>query len=128
MNINNILIISKFFVMRLTQNQKNQSTQYNSMVMLFKKIALWYSLLHNLRTWFCVPIQWRCKLAKEKYHIYKELIRIIMAFEYKKLLLLKSPENKVASKLRSLKKKTKQTCHICQGHYEIKLLILQMSQ
>ena len=50
MNINNILIISKFFVMRLTQNQKYQSTQYNIMVMLFKKIDLWYSLLHNLRT------------------------------------------------------------------------------
>ena len=34
-------------VMRLTQNQKFQQTQYCSMVMLLKKIALCYALLHN---------------------------------------------------------------------------------
>ena len=32
-------------------------------------------------------------------HIYKDLISRIMAFEYEKLLLLKSMENKVASNI-----------------------------
>ena len=50
MIINNLLKISKFCVMILTQNQKNQSTKCSSMVMLFEKIALWYSLLHNFHT------------------------------------------------------------------------------
>ena len=54
MNVNNILIISKFFVMRLTQNQKNQSTQYNSMVMLFEKIALRYSFSSFSRLIHCL--------------------------------------------------------------------------
>ena len=33
--------------MRLIQNQKTQLTQYCSIAMLFKKIALWYSLIHD---------------------------------------------------------------------------------
>ena len=49
-NVNNILKISKFCVMRLTQNPKNQYTQYSSVVMLFEKIALWYVLFHNFHT------------------------------------------------------------------------------
>ena len=46
------------------------------MAMLFEKIALCYSLLHNFHMWFCVPIT---------------------TFKYEKLLLLKSSQNKVAS-------------------------------
>ena len=49
MNIDNILNISKFCVMRLNQNQNNQKPHYCIMVMLFEKIALWYSLLLNFR-------------------------------------------------------------------------------
>ena len=46
-------------------------------------------------------------------HIYKELIRIIITFEYEKLLLLKSPQNKVASNIAITKQnKTKQVRHI----------------
>ena len=61
-------------------------------------------------------------------HIYKELIRII-TFEYEKLLLLKSPQNKVTSNIAIIKQnKTSQIYHICQEHFEIKLLILQTSQ
>ena len=48
-----------------------------------------------------------------------------MTFECEDLLLLKSPQNNVAS---LKKKQLSQTFHICQGHYEIRLLILQMSQ
>ena len=62
-------------------------------------------------------------------HIYKEVIRRIMKFEYKKLLLLKSPGNKVGSNIVTTEKnKASQTYHLCQGNYEIKLLVLQMSQ
>ena len=47
-------------------------------------------------------------------HIYKKLIRIIITFEYEKLLLLlKSPQNKVASNIAITKQnKTKQVRHI----------------
>ena len=52
-----------------------------------------------------------------------------MTFEYENLLLLKLPQNNVASNIKITEKsKASQTYHICQGHYEIKLLILQMSQ
>ena len=52
-----------------------------------------------------------------------------MTFEYENLLLLKSPQNTVASNITFTEKnKSSQTYHICQGHYDIKLLILQMSQ
>ena len=51
-----------------------------------------------------------------------------MTFKYEKLLLLKSPQIKVTSNIVITKQsKTSQT-YICQGHYEIKLLILQTSQ
>ena len=46
-----------------------------------------------------------------------------MTFEYKNLLLLKSPQDNVTSDFQSLKEnKASQTYHICQGHYEIKSL------
>ena len=62
-------------------------------------------------------------------HIHKELIRRIITLEYEKLLLLKSPQNKVASNIAIIKQnKTSQIYHICQEHFEIKLLILQTSQ
>ena len=48
------------------------------MAMLFEKIALCYSLLHNFHKWFCAPIT---------------------TFKYEKLLLLKSSQNKVASNI-----------------------------
>ena len=53
-----------------------------------------------------------------------------MIFEYENLVLLKSPQNNVASNIAITEKKNKasQTYHVCQGHYEIKLLILQISQ
>ena len=38
-------------------------------------------------------------------HTRKELLRIIIKFEYEKLLLLKSPQNKVASKIKMTEKK-----------------------
>ena len=60
-------------------------------------------------------------------HTYKELIRRIRTFDYEKLLLLKSPQNILVSNIVFTKKKASQTYHRCQGHYEIKLLILQMS-
>ena len=62
-------------------------------------------------------------------HTYKELIRIIMIFENENLLLLKALQNNVASNIAIAEKnKASQTYHECQGHCEIKLLILQMSQ
>ena len=52
-----------------------------------------------------------------------------MTFEYENLLLLKSPENYVASSSAITEKnQASQTYHVCQEHYEINLLILQMSQ
>ena len=52
-----------------------------------------------------------------------------MTFKYENLLLLKSSQNNVASNIAITEKnKASQTYHICQGHYETKLLILQMSQ
>ena len=60
-------------------------------------------------------------------HIYKELIRRIITFEYEKLLLLKSPQNKVAPNIAITKQnKTSQAYHICQEFFNI--LILQTSQ
>ena len=62
-------------------------------------------------------------------HIYKKLIRRIITFKYEKLLLLKSSPNKVASTIAITKQnKTSQTYHICQKHFEIKMLILLSSQ
>ena len=61
--------------------------------------------------------------------IYKEIIRGIMTFEYKNLLLLKSTQNKVASNIVATKQnKASQAYDICQEHFEIKLLVLQTSQ
>ena len=52
-----------------------------------------------------------------------------MTFEYENLLLLKSPQNNVASNIAIIEKnKASQTYHICQRYYEIKLLTLQKSQ
>ena len=57
-------------------------------------------------------------------HIYKEVIRIIITFEHEKLLLLKSPQNNVESKMAITKQnKTRQTHDISKEHFEIKLLI-----
>ena len=42
-----IYIIFKYIWDWLTQNKKAQQNQYWSMVMFFKRIALWYSLLHD---------------------------------------------------------------------------------
>ena len=75
--------------------------------MLFENIALWYSLLHNF------PV----KTNKRKVlNTCKELIRKTMAFEYEELLLLKSPQNKVAPNIvitGKKKRKTSQTYHAC---------------
>ena len=51
-----------------------------------------------------------------------------MAFKYEKLLLLKSPQNKVPSNIVITQKKKSQAYHKCQGHFEINLFILQVSQ
>ena len=52
-----------------------------------------------------------------------------MTSEYENLLLLKSPQNNVESNTGIAEKnKASRTYHICQGHNEIKLLILQLSQ
>ena len=51
-----------------------------------------------------------------------------MTSEYEKLLLLKSPQNKVASNIVTIKKDKKEVKHICRGHFKIKLLIFQTSQ
>ena len=56
-------------------------------------------------------------------HTYKELIRRIMTFEYKNLLLIKSPQNKVASNVVTTGKKEKQVRHIIYASG-----ILQISQ
>ena len=53
-------------------------------------------------------------------HNYKELIRIIMTFEYENLLLLKSPQNNVESNTEITEKnKASRTYYICQGHNEM---------
>ena len=63
-------------------------------------------------------------------HTCKELIRRIMTFEYGKLLLLKLSQNitKVASNIVISGKKEKQVISRYIIHFEVKLLILQMSQ
>ena len=62
-------------------------------------------------------------------HIYKELIRRIITFEYEKLLLLKSTQDKLASNFVITKRnKASKTYHIWQEDINIKLLILQTSQ
>ena len=51
-------------------------------------------------------------------YVYKGLIRKIMTFEYEKLLLLKSTQNKVASNIEITKQnKASQAYHICQKHF-----------
>ena len=61
--------------------------------------------------------------------IYKELMRRIIIFKYEKLQPLKSAQSEVASNIVITKQnKTSQTYHICQEHFEIKLLILQTNQ
>ena len=91
--------------MRLIQNQKTQLTQYCSIAMLFKKIALWYSLLHDINVILC-PNVMTVQTSKGKVpHIYKELIIRIIGFEYEKLLLLKSSQNRVASNISTTRKK-----------------------
>ena len=58
-------------------------------------------------------------------------ISLLIAFEYKQLLLLKSPQNKAPSTIAITKNnKAKQVRHIIiyQWHFEIKLFILQMSR
>ena len=52
-----------------------------------------------------------------------------MTFGYENILLLKSPQNNVASNIAITEKnKARQAYHMYQGHYEINLLILQVSQ
>ena len=55
-------------------------------------------------------------------HTYKELFGRIMAFEYEKLLLLKSSQNKVTSNIAMTGERVKQVRHISQGHFEILIL------
>ena len=62
----------------------------------------------------------------------KELMTRIITFVYEKLLLLNSSRNKVTSNIAitGKKRKTSQiymTYNISQSHFEVKLLILQMS-
>ena len=48
-------------------------------------------------------------------HIYKELLKRIITFEYENMMLLKSPQNKMASNIGITKQnKTSQIYHICQ--------------
>ena len=58
---------------------------------------------------------------------YNELIRRIMTMMYENLLLLKSPEIKSNIAITG-EKKTRQGYRICWGYFDIKLLVLQMSQ
>ena len=59
-------------------------------------------------------------------HTFKELMRRIIAFEFQKRLLLKSSQNEAASNIAisGKRKKSKSGNHTCQGHFEIKLLIV----
>ena len=59
-------------------------------------------------------------------HTFKELMRRIIAFEFQKRLLLKSSQNEAASNIAisGKKRKANQAYHTCQGHFEIKLLIV----
>ena len=102
---------------------------YCSMVMLFEKITLWYSLLRDFHMIKCLNLI-AVQTSKGKVqHIYKELIKRIITFEYENMLLLKSPQNKVASNIAITKQnKTSQTYHICQEQFEIKVFILQTNQ
>ena len=108
-------------MMRLTQNQK---TQCRIMVTLLEKNYFAVSASRFPHVILC-PYLVTVQISKRKApHIYKELIRRIVTF------LLKLPQNKVVSNtvITGKKEKTTQTHHICQGHFKIELLILQMSQ
>ena len=63
-------------------------------------------------------------------HTYKKLIRRFVTFEYEKVLLSKSSQNNVASNITITWKKEKQVRHIitATGHFERKLMILQLTQ
>ena len=51
-----------------------------------------------------------------------------MTFEFEKLLLLQSPQNSVVSNIViNGKKKKSQRYDMCQGHFKIKIMILQMN-
>ena len=109
MNINNILKINKLRMMRLSQNQKNQ---YGHVVckdrfVIFTTSRFPYAFL-------CLNSMTVQTSIEKVSHIYKELIRRIMTLEYKKLLLLKSHQNKVASNIVTTEKNKKsQTYHLC---------------
>ena len=72
-------------VMRLTQNQKAQQTQYCNMVILFEKTALWYLLPHDFHFHFHILspklLMVQTSLGKVP-HTHKELIRRVKTFEY----------------------------------------------
>ena len=94
------------------------------MVMLLEKIPLWYCVILH-------PKLMKVQTSKGKVpHPYTEFTRRIMTFEYEKLLVLKSTQNKLASNIAITSKREKQVRHIIydMGHFEIKSLILKMSQ
>ena len=78
-------------------NHNESKSQYCSMVVLFEKIVLWYP-----PAWFsCDAVSQFIDGAKGGHHllIHEDLerIRTIKTFEYKRLLLLKSPENTIVA-------------------------------
>ena len=83
-------IYLKIFVMQWRKSSwdKIKKNECYIMVILFKKTALWYSMVPDFYMWFCFPISWRCKLAKARYHM--KWIRKIITSKYEKLVLLKS--------------------------------------
>ena len=129
MNINDILKISKLCVMRLTENKKksiNSVLQYGHVVR--KHAFVIFTASRFPYVYLCLNLM-TVQTSKGKVsHSSKELVRRIMAFEYKNLLLLKSPQNKAAPNIVITEKnKLSQTYNLCQGNYKIKLLVLQMS-
>ena len=81
--------------------------------MLFEKIALWYSLLHDFHMFHILcPNLMKVQNSKGKTpHTYQELITRIMTFEYEELLLLNFPQSKVASNIAITKKnKSEKSC------------------
>ena len=107
-NSNRLFFICfKTFVMLWTKNcwEKIKNNEHCSMIMLFTALRFPYVIL--CPSWMTV------QTSKGKVpHIYKELFRRIMRFEYENLLLVKSTQNKVASNIAITKhKNASQTNH-----------------
>ena len=103
--------------MRLTQNQKTREFDIVVCSCCSKRLFCGiYCFMISMCDLF--PKLMKVQTSKKRYNI---LIRRIMTFEYEKMLLLKLPQNNVASNFAITVQKEK-------VKVEIKLLIIQMSQ